>query len=471
MGMRDAHRLDIHALGEAMAAAGDPQAACQAAVDHLARHPDYKPSAYLNRGGRLRCQALRTYRQAFDGIPHTAGMIGRAFSTGRLCVSLDVAEDPDYLEISAGVRAEICAPILVAGCAVGVVSVESLRPLDEAAVEVVLACTAILSQRLGALGGGLTETPPQRLVRHATRLTDTQARGRLEREILIAAADTVDMDSAALLGETGDGAVEVLDATGPLSLALGAVPAGALSTVADLVSSGTSCFTVGEPAGNDVKGLGDLRAAGAAAVVVLGLSVVPHRVLLVADRNPRAITTDMIELLELLCAHGASALRVSDLVNDLRVQATTDPLTGLGHHRSFHQRLESLAALAPVALLVIDLDGFKAVNDTRGHDAGDRLLHAVAAVLRDVVRAGDDVFRIGGDEFAVLAPAREPVEARALADRVVAAIRTRTTVTASVGAAVSGGHETLTETLLRADRALYDAKARGRDAAVLAPAS
>src|SRR5882672_2194806 len=102
-------------LRTALAAAEDHRSACAVAVDHLAGNPAYKPSAYLERGGRLRCQALRTYRQAFDGMPPGAGMIGRTFQTGRLSISHNVRSDTDYLEITAGVVSEVCAPILAAG--------------------------------------------------------------------------------------------------------------------------------------------------------------------------------------------------------------------------------------------------------------------------------------------------------------------------------------------------------------------
>jgi diguanylate cyclase (GGDEF)-like protein len=125
--------------------------------------------------------------------------------------------------------------------------------------------------------------------------------------------------------------------------------------------------------------------------------------------------------------------------------------------------------LTPVAILVLDLDGFKAVNDSVGHVAGDRLLRELAAVLRHAVRDSDDVFRIGGDEFAVFAPAGDLAETEQLAERIVNTVREQTTVTVSIGVGLSKPHETLTQTLLRADRALYAAKAAGRDRVVLAP--
>src|SRR4051812_13364237 len=98
-------------IATALAQASDHECACVAIADHLAAHPAYKPSVYLERGGRLRCIAARTYLQVFDGMPPGAGMIGRSFVTGEPMLVPDVSEAPGYLEISPGVRAEICAPV------------------------------------------------------------------------------------------------------------------------------------------------------------------------------------------------------------------------------------------------------------------------------------------------------------------------------------------------------------------------
>lgn len=445
--------------------------ACTVVADHLAATPAFKPSVYLERGGRLRCQAARTYRQVFDGIPPDVGVIGRTYATGVISLTTDVATSTDYLEITPNVRAEICVPIRVSGRVVGVVSVESHGDLDGAAADEVTGCAAALGARLEQLGGGLQETPAQRLVRHATRLTDTKSRRRVEREVLEAAADVAEMDTAALLVTGADSTVSVIDAIGSLEPAITAAPQEALQAVAGFVAAGTSCFTVpdcGGEVGEDFKGLAMLRDAGAGSLAILSLAAVPSRVLVVADSEQRQIGTDTIELLELLCAHAASALRVSDLVKDLRVQAATDPLTGLGHHRAFHARLQAAPTSRSVAVLVVDLDCFKAVNDSEGHLAGDRLLREVAAVMQAAVRDHDELFRIGGDEFAVLAQADDDDEAREIATRLVKAVRATTTITTSVGVGVCGPAETLTQTLLRADRALYEAKAAGRDTVVLA---
>ena len=112
----------------------------------------------------------------------------------------------------------------------------------------------------------------------------------------------------------------------------------------------------------------------------------------------------------------------------LRALAQSDPLTGVGNYRRLYSRMSYEMARhrrsgQPLALLVMDLDGFKAVNDTLGHPAGDRLLKAVADVLVSTVREQDTVVRQGGDEFAVLAPETGTAAASALAGRIDDALR------------------------------------------------
>ena len=154
-----------------------------------------------------------------------------------------------------------------------------------------------------------------------------------------------------------------------------------------------------------------------------------------------------------------------------------DPLTGLANRATFGQRLEEARARlsrtgAPFAVLAIDLDRFKHVNDTLGHELGDAVLRIVAQRLRAVVRAEDCVARLGGDEFAVLqAGASDAAGAEALARRLVDLLGRAYVVEghlvaigASVGISLAGPAATTAEHLMRhADLALYRAKADGRD--------
>ncbi|MGY1987612.1 diguanylate cyclase domain-containing protein [Blastococcus sp. SYSU DS0669] len=163
---------------------------------------------------------------------------------------------------------------------------------------------------------------------------------------------------------------------------------------------------------------------------------------------------------------------------ELRRQATTDPLTGLLNRTAFNERLAAATADAdPGAcpgVLFVDVDDFKAVNDTLGHAAGDELLLAVAARLSADVRGEDVVARLGGDEFALLLADADGSRLRDVADRLLTALRepvrvgSRTiTVTASIGGALGGAGCTAEELLHRADTAMYAAKRTGKDSRAL----
>lgn len=153
-----------------------------------------------------------------------------------------------------------------------------------------------------------------------------------------------------------------------------------------------------------------------------------------------------------------------------------DALTGLGNRLSFHKLLDEAVADkqrsgGALAVLFIDLDGFKAINDTLGHATGDSLLKHLAARLQNAIRDGDRIGRLGGDEFAILQFGnRQPEDATALAGRLIELIGTpfsiddhKLAVGASIGIAFAqGDYQTSTQLLRAADLAMYRAKADGR---------
>lgn len=158
-----------------------------------------------------------------------------------------------------------------------------------------------------------------------------------------------------------------------------------------------------------------------------------------------------------------------------RADALRDPLTGLGNHRAFHEELDrqveaSLRYGVPLSLMLIDLDEFKAVNDTKGHAGGDRVLRGVGKLLAAAVRRADRAYRIGGDEFAVLFPHTDLEGARIVARRILAqalqpALRLEDLEPVSFSAGLSSVPE-LADSRARlysqADAALYAAKRGGR---------
>ncbi len=155
--------------------------------------------------------------------------------------------------------------------------------------------------------------------------------------------------------------------------------------------------------------------------------------------------------------------------------ALADPLTGLANRAALLQRVEDLLEeQVPLAVLLLDLDRFKVVNDSLGHSAGDEVLRTVARRLDDLLGAQSLVARLGGDEFALVVPDVAPERALDLADVVHAALSEPLqvgghdlVVTASIGAVVAAG-EREAESLLRdADVAMYRAKGRGRATSVV----
>lgn len=151
--------------------------------------------------------------------------------------------------------------------------------------------------------------------------------------------------------------------------------------------------------------------------------------------------------------------------------ALTDTLTGLDNRRAMYERLTGLfagSAGPAFAVLLLDIDHFKGVNDHHGHDVGDEVLRGVAALLRAGVREGDHVARWGGEEFLVLLPGADRDAAQRVAVRLWSAVRSARTpglppVTVSLGVAVTGDAPSVPELLRVADARLYEAKAGGRD--------
>ncbi|MBU0622558.1 MAG: GGDEF domain-containing protein [Gammaproteobacteria bacterium] len=155
----------------------------------------------------------------------------------------------------------------------------------------------------------------------------------------------------------------------------------------------------------------------------------------------------------------------------LKQSAQCDPLTGLLNRRGFETVSDSalqqaMCAQHPVAVLLIDLDSFKQINDTQGHDAGDLLLKEVSALLRSLTRSVDIISRWGGEEFVLLLHA-DLEGAKQLGEKIRSAIATHQFTngarTASIGIAIHEQQEQLEETIKRADIAMYRAKKSGKN--------
>jgi diguanylate cyclase (GGDEF)-like protein len=191
--------------------------------------------------------------------------------------------------------------------------------------------------------------------------------------------------------------------------------------------------------------------------------------------TPARLEGDVLARLRGVGDQAATALENARLLETVRHQAAHDALTGLPNRVLFAERLEAALTgcgeAGRVAVLFCDLNRFKQVNDVLGHAAGDELLRQVAARLRAVVRPGDTVGRLSGDEFALVLPGLAPGDdVEDLADRVRGCFRTPfrlegrdVPVTSSIGIAVHAGPGGTGEELLRgADAAMYRVKEAGR---------
>ena len=180
---------------------------------------------------------------------------------------------------------------------------------------------------------------------------------------------------------------------------------------------------------------------------------------------------------ELLAVQDVLKERTIQLENScslMQVMAMTDPLTAIANRRCFFETLERVCKRCPISLLIIDIDFFKTINDTYGHQAGDTVLFELARIIQNSAREGDLAARIGGEEYAILLPGTLPEQALSVANRIQTGIEkhkfvlgeNQVSVTASIGIC------TLSQALCcfdgknivnYADQALYYSKHNGRN--------
>jgi diguanylate cyclase (GGDEF)-like protein len=227
---------------------------------------------------------------------------------------------------------------------------------------------------------------------------------------------------------------------------------------------------------------------GRAVALVTGTAVVTDAAVLARLQPIGAAVTDLVFFGTVLVVIAVMLTRAGDrherLVAELHEHASVDSLTGLVNRRVLDHAVDRALAQPSgahgTALVLLDIDCFKAINDRHGHPVGDDALVHVAAVLRSVVRAGDAVLsRMGGDELAVLLPDCPPDVAVRRAEQVLDAVRgtplalvdgTLVALSVSLGVAHAPSHaDGLEELYAAADAALYSAKRGGRDQVAIAP--
>jgi diguanylate cyclase (GGDEF)-like protein len=193
------------------------------------------------------------------------------------------------------------------------------------------------------------------------------------------------------------------------------------------------------------------------------------------DHGPPGQLQSGLELVARKAGERISFLRV---LADTEFQAQVDPLTGLPNRRTLEGQVHDLITPdEPYVVAFVDLDHFKSINDTHGHETGDRALRLFARVLRDSIRPRDLLARYGGEEFVVVLPNCSPAEARLVAERVRSALAAALgngsvpPFTVTVGLAGSEDGEGFADVVTRADITMLSAKSAGRDRVVVAGSS
>ncbi len=251
---------------------------------------------------------------------------------------------------------------------------------------------------------------------------------------------------------------------------------GRASLATRTVEVGDPSAPVHEDAERAARRDGRLRLARADEDVAMAYPLAGDEVLVVGRRGA-AFSDEEQALLVYLAQQMAVAMENVALHDRLRWQATVDELTGLANHRAFQDALAAEVARLgrfgrPLALAMFDIDDFKAINDTHGHQQGDLVLREVAAVLRGACRVTDDPARYGGEELAVILPNTDLDGAHVVAEairRAVQALTVRLPDGTSLGVTVSAGVSIVehpgdpAELIAAADAALYDAKRSGKN--------
>ncbi|HVF20698.1 MAG TPA: GGDEF domain-containing protein [Mycobacteriales bacterium] len=300
-------------------------------------------------------------------------------------------------------------------------------------------------------------------------------------QLVKAVVDVVDAPRALLLADRADGSVRLLASVGveptnsPLRTTLASVLSQCHSTRVPVLSAGVDA--AGDPWLSEV-----LPEAGNLIVLPMTVDARPVGTLVVEHGSAPGSRVErrVVSILERFASQAALALRGAWLMETVQAQASLDGLTGVANRRSFDVTLDleiqrAARGAAPMSLVLFDLDHFKLLNDSHGHQAGDQVLREVAAVLRQHSRDIDTVARYGGEEFALILPQCSEGAALQTAERLLMELSiapTAVPVTASAGVATWGPNLREGSALLAAaDVALYRSKHGGRNRATAATTS
>jgi diguanylate cyclase (GGDEF)-like protein len=448
---------------------------------------------YDRESGCLRVARVRGYGEQADEVmsirlPRGRGLSGWAAEHRQAVSVMDVTKDPRYVAGLQECRSNLAVPLLVANEVAGVINVESERPAAFTETHEKLLTVLGSQAALAILAARTTD-------RLQHRIDQLNALYRISQ--LASGQDDLDNTLTAILEVTEelvpDGYVAVL--------LIDEVSRSLIVRAARGYSEGANLLRI--PLGQGVTGrcaeTGDVVVVdnlaevedyiegveGAQSEIALPLKVDGRviGVLNAESRSPDAYNDDHVRPLSVVAQQAAVVIRAAQLNEETRRLAVTDPLTGLHNRRHFVESLEEQLRRASrygnrVAVILVDCDHLKSINDRHGHLTGDRALQAVADVMRITLRDTDVLARLGGDEFAALVIEADPERAVAVTDRLRRHVQGLTLMAddgSEIGLTVSAGIAFYPESgsdvkgLLReADVALYRAKREGRDQAATA---
>jgi diguanylate cyclase (GGDEF)-like protein len=352
---------------------------------------------------RLWLVAQRGYAVVPDGIRVEQGIMGRAIRLSEPQLVDELESDPDYLGVLPSVVTELAVPLRIGGVVVGMLNVESARPLPADAAEILQPLSDTLGPLAEALraGGTLDLAALARLFVHLSGLRDPEeiaglAAASLSRVLPIVTSQVVVWNDLGAPYELASWRSE--DQPRDL-LPLDDLVTARTRVGAIVVSQRLDLGPTGAVPGNTGSHVWlPLRSSGAD----LGA-------LVAAVRAGERVDPTQLDTAAVLAAHVAASLDVAIALQTERRSAVTDSLTGILNRHGLEERLEREVALAqerrrPLSLLAIDCDDFKEINDRAGHEFGDTLLYEIARVLVSSLPEGAEAARLGGDEFVVMLP-------------------------------------------------------------------
>ena len=463
-------RVAAAAAGAALSAAAAIDAALTVVHDEL---DGAGASAFVLEHGRLWPVGVRGYAMIPDGLPLDTGVVGRAVKTSEVQLVLDAPSDPDFVVVLDGVVSELAVPLCTSEGMIGLINIETHRPLPPGSDTAVRTLSEALTAPVEEMRTNRTVdlSSLARLFVYMSALREPRAIAQVAVRTL---ARVLPIESSRLLlldeAQRAEGSAEWSAPGGPE-----AISERAILTLRSHV--GPSAVFELLDAGD--LGLPELDHARIRSIVLIPLRAngMDIGLLVGASRFTTSFDRSKAETAALLAAHAAASLDAALALDRERQSAHTDTLTGLLNRRGLEERLERELARAqeerrPLSLVVLDCDDFKDVNDRAGHEFGDALLREVGLVLSEACCPGGSAARLGGDEFVVLLPDADVDEA--MSD----VVRLRRRLDEGLGDAgfplrLSAGVATYpydgagaSQLLRAADQALYKAKAAGKNLVV-----